>query len=351
MRLAQWTPTRAAWAAGGLALLLCILACVLAPAAFAHAWVAALSVWLGVPLGCLALLLIHALTGGGWGHAVRPTLVGGIGLLPLLAPAIVPVALLLPQAYPWARPDAHFVNGFYLNPSFAAARWVIYLAVWFGLGGLALRRLRRSQSLAGLAAGGLILLGLTVNFAAIDLVMSLDPTFNSSAFGMIWAAEAGLLELSVAILGTVLGGATSAAERDDLGQLLQGLLVLWAYLDFMQLLIVWQSNLPHEAAWYGPRYAGAWGIVAGVTALVHFALPFLALVFPPIRRSAVGLVAVTGTLIVMAALRGWWLVLPSAGRGVGWIDIGAMLALAGISAGLFLRRPGLPARAEDARHA
>jgi hypothetical protein len=334
---------RVAWIAGGVGLTACVLGAMLQPDDFAFAWLSALMVWLRWPLGCLALLLVHTLTGGRWGLPIRPWLLLGVATLPVLLPAIVPVLLQLPRLYPWAQPNAaaHLDNGFYLNLPFAAARWVFYAIVWFGVGGLAAWRLRAGASIRILAAPGLILLGLTTNFASIDALMSLDPHFNSSNFGMTFAAESVLFALSVTILATVLSGPVGAPERDDLGRLLQSMLILWAYLDFMQLLIVWQSNLPKEAAWYLVRSAGLWGFVAALTAVAHFLLPFLALLIPPIRRSQRGIVATTGLLIAMSIVRGWWLVVPAQGRGIGWIDIAAMLAFGGVSVGLMLRAPGL----------
>ncbi len=349
----KMTPTRVAWIAGIVGLLLCILGAILQPDAFAFAWLSGLTVWLRWPLGCLALLLVHALTGGRWGEPIRPALLFGIGTMPLLLPAIVPVLLLLPQLYPWARQGVHLDNGFYLNLPFAAARWIFYLIVWFGVGGLALWRCRFNASLRGLAPPGLILLGLTVNFAAIDALMSLDPHFNSSDFGMTFAAETVLFALAVTILATVVSGPVAAAQRDDLGRLLQSMLILWAYLDFMQLLIIWQSNLPKEAAWYIARTAGMWGIAAALIAIGHFLLPFLALLIPALRRSRRGIIFTTSLLIVTSVIRSWWLVLPAqspaaGGHGIGWIDVAAVLAFGGISIGLMVRAPGLRLRATHA---
>jgi hypothetical protein len=344
---------RVAWIVGGVGLVASLIGAMVQPEAFAFAWLAALATWLRWPLGCLALLLVHALTGGRWGVSVRPGFVQGIRALPLLLLAVIPLLFVLPHLYPWLRAgeSARLDNGFYLNAPFAAARWMFYLMVWFGLAALATARLRRNdppdrndsldrnQSSAVIAAPGLILLGLTVNFAAVDAIMSLDPHFNSSAFGMINAAESGLFALSVTILATVLAGATAPSERDDLGRLLQSLLILWAYLDFMQLLIVWQSDLPKEAAWYLARSTGLWGVLAALTAAVHFLLPFLALMIPRVRRSRRGLIAITTVLIVMTVIRGWWLVLPAHERGIGWINIAAVLAFGGITTGLLLRGP------------
>ncbi|HEY4173924.1 MAG TPA: hypothetical protein VGM42_12920 [Rhodopila sp.] len=325
---------KAAWIIGGVGLAGSVIGALLHPATFAFAWLAALSVWVRWPLGCLALMLVHTLTGGRWGLAIRPWLLLGIGGLPLLLPAIIPVLLLLPHLYPWAHANAHLANAFYLNLPFAAVRCVLYLIVWFVVTALALWRLRLAT-----AAIGLILLGLTVNFAAIDMLMSLDPHFNSSDFGMTFAAESALLALSITMLGTVLSSPVAETDRDDLARLLQGLLILWAYLDFMQVLIVWQSDLAPEAAWYVVRWTGLWGAIAGLIAIAHFLLPFLALLLPRVRRSHRGIIAVTSLLIVLSVVRGWWLVLPAQGRGIGWIDIAAMLAFGGISLGFVLRGP------------
>jgi hypothetical protein len=333
--------SRLAWIIGGVGLLASLVGAVLQPDAFAFAWLAALTTWLRWPLGCLALLLVHALTGGRWGVATRGRFVQGVRALPLLLPALIPLLFVLPDLYPWLRASesAHLDNGFYLNAPSAAARWIVYLVTWFGLAALTIPRLRRNDPLMAIAAPGLILLGLTVNFAAIDSLMALDPHFNSSDFGMINAAESALFALSITILGTVLAEPVAPPERDDLGKLLQSLLILWAYLDFMQLLIVWQSDLPKEAAWYVARSTPLWAVLAGLTAIVHFLLPFFALMIPRIRRSRGGLIATSTLLIVMEVIRGWWLVLPTHARGIGWIDVAAVLALGGISTALLLSRP------------
>ena len=108
----------------------------------------------------------------------------------------------------------------------------------------------------------------------------------------------------------------------------------------MQFLIIWQSDLPHEAAWYVVRSTRPWVLMAGIVALGHFLLPFFALMSPRLRRSRAGLGAVAGLLIAMEVPRAWWLVLPAGGRFVGWIDIAAMLAFSGLASGLVMTGPG-----------
>ncbi|MBV9735544.1 MAG: hypothetical protein JO209_06505 [Acidisphaera sp.] len=331
---------RNAWIAGVVGLAGALIGWMLAPRAFAFAWLAALIAWIGWPLGSMALLLVHALTGGRWGEAVRPALTGGVLSLPLLLPALVPMLLSLPALYPWLHADlaAHLGNRFYLNAPFFAGRGIVYLVAWFGLAGLMLRALRRGFPLGRLAPAGLIVLALTVTFASMDTTLSLDPEFNSSIFGMLAAASGGLLALAVAVLFT-------AADRhttDDLGKLLLGIVVLWAYLDFMQILIVWESDLPTEAAWYIRRSSGVWAYVAALIAVLHFALPFALLLSPRLRRTRGGIGAVAALLIAAEILRAWWLVLPAVPRGIGLIDLAAMLAFGGTGMALALRLAPAP---------
>lgn len=323
------------WTVGVVGLVLAGLGWWLEPRDFAFGWLAALVFWIGWPLGAMALILVHALTGGRWGEAVRPGLLLGVLTLVLLIPALIPYAFTATLLYPWLH-TPELANHFYLNLPFFELRAVIDICVWLGLGALVLR----GGNLYRLAPPGLIVLALTVTFAGIDAVLSLDPRFASSEFGMITAAAMALLALSVALLFA----AFLAPEEVlmDLGKLLLGILVLWAYLEFMQMLIVWESNLAADAPWYARRMHGGWGATLAVLAIGHFLLPFAALIFPRMQRNRFALALVSLLLIVMAMLRCWWLVLPESGRSIDWIDGACMAALGGIALGVALRSARLP---------
>jgi hypothetical protein len=334
---------RSAWFVGGLGLLGSLVGWIVAPALFPHAWLAAFVCWLGWPLGSMALILIHALTGGRWGFSIRPQLASGIATVPLALPALLPVLLVLDALYPWMHADlaARLDNHFYLNAPFFYARCLVYLIIWVGLGALIRRALRHQNPeplLYRMAPLGLILLMLTVTFAAIDLTLSLEPHFKSSIYGMLAASEAILLALSVAVLG--LAGARLRQGRDsmrDLGRLLFAFLVLWAYLDFMQVLIVWNSDLPDEASWYLKRLIGGWAIMAVLIAVLHFALPFFALIWPQVQRSRAALGALAALLVLAEIPHTWWVVIPAAGRQLSVLDVATMMAILGCAAGIALR--------------
>ncbi len=334
---------RVAWIVGVVGVVGSAIGWIVAPAQFPHAWLAALAAWIGWPLGSIALILIHALTGGRWGWAIRSQLVAGMMTLPLVLPALLPVLFVLHTLYPWMHADvaARLDNRFYLNLTFFYGRGIVYLIVWLGLGALVLRALSQRESeltLYRIAPPGLILLALTVTFSAFDYTLSMEPRFKSSVYGLLVGTEGVLLALSVAVLGAALARtAENSAPTTDLGRLLLGLLVFWAYLDFMQLLIIWQSDLPHEADWYVRRTTGDWAIVAAVTAVLHFVLPFFALLWPQVQRSRRAMGWVAALLVAIEVPRAWWIVIPASGRALSPMDAAPMLAVIGLAAGIALR--------------
>ncbi len=330
-------------AGGGVGLVLSGLGWVLDSGRFYGGWLAAVTLLGAWSVGSMTLLLVHPLTGGRWGDVLRPALRTGVCVLPLLPLAVLPLLAGLRRLYPWARPDQHFGNHFYLNQPFFEARGVAYLVLWLGLGWLILR----GRDLARIAPAGLIVLALTTTFAAIDSTMSLDPRFVSSIYGMIAAAGAVLLALSAAVLLTA--NEVAPPVREDFGKLLLALVVLWIYLDFMQLLIVWQSDLAAEVPWYLDRSRGFWGAVRLIIAAGHFVLPFFLLLSPRLQRSCPVVTGVAGLLVAMEVLRAWWTVLPSLGFSIGWIDVACMVGLGGIGIWFALWAAERPLLAE-ARH-
>jgi hypothetical protein len=325
---------RLAWILSGLGLLIALGGLLFAPHALFIAWLASCAAWIGWPIGSMALILVHALTGGRWGIVIRPALRAGVATLPLLLPALVLLLAGSRQLYPWLARDPMpaLTNGFYLNAPFALLRIVVDLVVWGGLAVLCLR----GRDLQRIAPAGLILLALTFSFAAIDLTESLDPRFNSSAYGMVAMAGAGLLALSIGIL--LASFRAPVEDLRDLARLLLGLTILWAYLDFVQFLIVWQSNLPSEAPWYRVRIEGGWGVAAVAIMLLHFLLPFALLALSPLQRRRGVIRFVAGLLVAMEVIRNLWLVLPAQRQHSALLDLACILVFAAAAAALARRR-------------
>ncbi|HVZ10295.1 hypothetical protein [Rhodopila sp.] len=297
---------------------------------FFAAWLAGLFVFLGWPLGSLALLMVHALTGGRWGEALRPALRAGVRTMPLLLPGVLPLLPGLHRLYPWMQ--HHAANAFWLNRDFFLGRLAFYLLVWFALGLVALR----TRAVARIAPIGLALLALTASFASIDLVESLDPGFSSAVFPMIVATGQVLLALSLATL--LMTGQLPPGRRADLGRLMLGLAIFWTYLDVMQFLIVWQSDLASEAPWYARRMRDGWGAAMAGIAVLHLLVPFALLLSPRWQRNPAILRGVAAALVLAGVLRTAWLVLPDSPAGLPAVGA-AMLAFGGCAA--LLCRHGL----------
>jgi hypothetical protein len=245
--------------------------------------------------------------------------------------------------YPWAveqgGPAAWWLHG-----PFFVARTAVYFAVWLSLAYLWLARGRLGERNA---AVGLVLLAASVNFAAIDWTMSLDPGFASSVYGYV-AIAATLLEAAALLLLTLARRSTAAPT---LASFALALTLIWAYLAFVQYLIVWESDLPREAAWYLRREAGIWAPLFLAAGALHL-VPFVMLLWRRVRAGG-GLAAAAALLVLGRLLDCWWTVVPGvAGARLSWQAPVAAVALGACTLAVFRHRcrrvpPALAAGAAD----
>jgi hypothetical protein len=354
---------------------------------FLQAYLTAYLFWMGVALGSLALLMLHHLVGGRWGHVIQRTLEAAVSTLPLLALLFLPILFNVEGLYLWARPGAletdHLLHhkAPYLNVPFFWVRALIYFAVWIALGGL-LRRGSLAQDRTGepgltrrlqvLSGPGLVLYGLTMTFAAIDWVMSIEPHWFSTIYGVIFIVGQGLSALAFAIVVTrllagrkPLSDVLTPAHFHDLGNLLLAFVMLWAYIAFSQYLIIWSGNIPEEIIWYVDRMAGGWRALAFALIGLHFILPFLLLLSRTTKRRLQALGAVAWGVFVMRMVDLYWIVSPAFHPkeiGLHWLDLVAPVALGGLWLAAFLRQltrspllplhdPRFAGQAADERHA
>ncbi|MGC1718807.1 MAG: hypothetical protein WA746_07470 [Isosphaeraceae bacterium] len=355
-----------ALAAGGLGLFLSLAAWSLWPEQFLPSYLVAYAFWVGLALGCIGLTMLHHLVGGSWGLVVRrPMESGGMTLLPL-ALLFVPLALGLSRLYPWARPEevAHDPQlqhkSLYLNVGFYLARTVGYFVIWFVLA-FVLNRLSSDQDrradhrpsgwLQWLSGPGLALLFLTGTFSAIDWLMSLEPHWSSTIYGSLVIVGEALATLAMMIAVVVFLSAdqpmTEAATPDrlnDLGNLMLAFTMLWAYMSFMQYLIIWSGNLPEEIPWYLRRTRGGWQWVALALGLFHFFLPFFVLLFRESKRQSRLIVQVAILVLAMHWVDLIWLVVPAssdpASPRIPWVELPlslvAMLGIGGFCTSFFI---------------
>jgi hypothetical protein len=347
---------------GLVAAVLCAGGALIFPPVFFRAYLTAYIFWLGIPIGCLALLMLHHLVGGRWGFMIQRVLEAATQTLPVMGLFSIPLFFGLSDLYPWARQEIVAADPLlqqkaaYLNIPFFIARAVFYFAVWIGLGRLLVTwSLRQDESaddtltlrLQRLSGPGLVLYGLTVTFASIDWIMSLEPKWYSTIFGMIFMISFGLAAMGLAILATrflesekPLARVVSPDRWHDLGNLLLALVMFWAYLNFSQFLLIWSENLAEEIPWYLHRLGGGWEWIAIALILFQFALPFVLLLSRNSKRNSLTLSVVAAAILFMHWLDILWMVAPSfypARFHIHWLDIVAPVGIGGLWLAAFIR--------------
>jgi hypothetical protein len=366
----------AALIVGVLGLAGCAIGWYVEPAQFFSAYLFAWMYWLGIPLGAIATVALLHLVGGAWGLAIRRPLEAAMCTLPLLALLFVPLLFGMPYLYPWMRPEAaadptiaHKL--LYLNFDAFAVRAALYFAIWIVLGYLFNRwSLAQDRSddpgptrrLRGLSPPTLILYFLTVTFAVIDWVMSIQPTWYSTIFGALFVVGNGLVTLAFVIVVVALlarrpplAGTLSANTFHDLGNLLLTFVIVWAYFSFSQLLIIWAGNLPEEIQFYTIRLQGGWTWVGIFMALCQFVLPFFVLLSRAAKRRSWALGTLAAGILLIHMVELFWLIMPSLRPtlAIHWLDLAAPLGIGGIWLAAFTwqlsRHPLLPMSQPQAR--
>lgn len=294
----------------------------------------------GLSIGSLALLMIHAITGGAWGDCIRPPLLAAARMLPLMALAVIPVLVCLHVLYDWSAPAtlAHDMQArqqtWYLDPTFFVIRTVVYFVVWIGWLIVLTRNTDDRVRARRIAAPGLIVFGVTSLLASVDWAVSLTPQWHSSIFGMMvgtgWLLGACALATAVAARPRAPAATADPGALHDLGNLLLMFVLAWSYLAFMQYLTIWIADLPDENAWYIPRTLTSWRYLAWFLIAFNFALPFALLLSRAAKRHRAWLRAVAVMLVVANFADAFWLIVPgfrAAGFALHWTDLVAPLGI------------------------
>ncbi len=310
-----------------------------------------------IAIGALAFAMTSYATHAKWVVAIR-RLVEAVALtVPLFALLFLPIALFAKHLYVWAAPAStwspHLAEQMatkkaYLNLPFWYGRALGFFLLWSAIA-LLLRRwsLRadvtadpeltsRRRMLSGAMAPGL---ALTFTFGVFDWMMSLDPTWTSNAYGF-YVFSAGFLGAAcviaiiayAALRGALIPKAVGAGHFNAVGNVMLAMTVFWAYIAFVQMMLIWIADLPEEVTWYATRSHGTWGAVCWYLGIAHFALPFLALLVRKWKRDPRTLAAIGAWLVVAHYVDMYWLIMPTLhpqGARVHWLDLAALLAVAG----------------------
>jgi len=341
----------------------------------AFSYLAAFAFWIGIALGMLLFIMIHHAMNSSWFVVLRRPAEAIAATLPLFLLLFLPLLAGAGALYPWLAPGDAIPAALaaeidrkraYLNLPFFLGRGAAYFLIW-----IATSHLLRRWSIRQAAGDGVALarrqrvlsalmlppVSFALTFAAFDWLMSLSPEWYSTVFGVYYFAGAALAALSLlAALAFLLqragglAGAITVSHYHALGKLMLTFLIFWAYIAFVQLLLIWIADLPQEVQWYVVRTRGGWAVLAGVLVIGHFLLPLFALLMRPLTRRPAALAAIAGWLLLMHYVDVYWLVLPALhGEGVRphWLDLAAWAGVGGIVFAYALRllatAPLLPA--------
>jgi hypothetical protein len=336
---------------------------------FYRAYLLGFMAWLGVALGSMAIVMIRHLTGGGWGVVIRRILGAAMRTLPLLAALFIPVILGIRRLYIWAQPldqiaDKHLrehledITKTYLTTNGFIIRAILYFAIWNLLSFL-LSHWSKQTDRAGardntdrfkaVSGPGLILYGFTISFAAIDWVMSLDPSWISTIFGLVILIGEVLSAMCFAVVvERILFNYKPMSEMltpdfvHDHGKWMMTFIMVWAYFNYSQWLIIWAGNLPAEITYYLRRLNGGWGSVGLFIVIFHFAVPFAILLSRPFKRNIRKLVWLAVWLMVMRYLDLFWIIEPNFSKtlNVTLADVIVPVAIGGFWLAFFFRNLG-----------
>lgn len=333
---------------------------------FFRSWLVAFIFWMSLTVGALAIAMLQYMTGGWWGYIIRKPLLAATANIPLMLIAALPLYLGADRIYKWtnrAWMEADHVlhqKLAYLNIEAFWIRGAVFFAIWM-FWAFMLRRSDRKYDETGTpeaaltlrkwSASGLLIVAISVTFAAVDWMMSLDPYWFSTMFGISYIV--GALLLAFAFMNAIV---TSAADQApisdvaepvhfrDLGNLMFAFIMLWAYTAFSQYLLIWYGNMKEEIPWYIIRSHGTWGAISVLLIVCHFFLPFLLLLMRGIKDRAKFLGKVAIFVMVMRAIDYYWIIAPNftteghhAEFHLHPLDFTTILGLGGIWIFVFLR--------------
>jgi hypothetical protein len=328
--------------------------------------------WLGIALGALILLGSFHAASAKWPVVLRRFLEFVPSSLPLFVVLLLPILVGLRRIFPWVEPSAvaeelrHVVEHRrpWLNVPFFLVRAAIYFAVWIGVSSLLRAWSIRQDAVGGyeltrrqrrLGAGSLPLLALTMTFAAFDWMMSLDPRFYSTIFGVYWFAGSFVCAFAVLAIAAAwtradpgqFGAYMNLEHFHSVGKFMLAFVAFWAYVAFSQFMLIWIANIPEEIPLYEVRIRGGWLPVFAFLAIFHFVVPFFLLLSRPLKRDPRRLAWMGSWLLVVHWVDLYWLIMPvlhEAGPRPSLWDLTAFAGVGGLAVAFVLwRMHGVPA--------
>ena len=303
-------------------------------------------------LGGLFFVLLQHLTKAGWSVSTRRQAEWVSRVLVIAVLLFVPIAVLAGNTFSWWHAEhGELKNLWYLNPTFFFARAALFFVVWALLAWWFAHTSRKQDDsgdprltvkMQVMSGPMMLIFALTLSFAAFDWLMSLQPKWYSTIFGVyIFAGSVTSSLALLAVITIILQKAglykrvSTVEHRHDIGKLLFGFVVFWAYIGFSQFILQWYANLPEEVIFYHNRWEGSWKGISLLLFFGHFVVPFLFLLPRTTKRHMLGLTVGACLMLFMHYVDLYWLVMPiltPAGFSPSWIDLAALVGPVGVLA-------------------
>ncbi len=330
---------------------------------FHWSWLVGEVYFTSLALGALFFTMVQYLTGSAWSVTVRRFMEAIGSTLPGLALTFIPVALGIHDLYEWSHADVvardHVLQlkAPYLNENFFLIRACIYFAIWSLWGWRLFRNSVAQDSTGSLenmhtasrwSAPGLLLLMLTGTLASFDWVMSLNPHWFSTIFGIYvlaggaWAFFAALVLICLGLRRAgILKYSINVEHYHDLGKWMFALTVFWTYIAFSQYLLIWYANMPEETIFFKQRFEGNWAYMSALLLIGHFFVPFLLLLPRAMKRNLTVLAFAGAWCLFIHFIDVYWLVMPNLqkeGFRLHWLDAACWAAVGSLAALVFWSR-------------
>jgi len=324
-------------------------------AQFFYSYLTAFFFWLSIALGGLFFVMLHYLANAKWSVVIRRLSENIMLALPVMALFLIPVFLGMHDLFHWTHEEVVQADKIlagkqsFLNANFFIIRGISYFVIWSLLSVYLYRKsIKQDQkheagflkSVRAVSAPGMILFALTITLASVDWLMSLDPHWFSTIFGVYLFTGSFLAFLSlVAIIGRylsgqgVLKGILTDEHYHDIGKLLFAFTIFWAYMAYSQYFLIWYADIPEETYWFLNRWVGTWKGFSMLLLFGHFVLPFLLLLPRWSKRNAVMLTIVALWILLMRWVDLYWLIFPTHspdGVHLSWMDISTLAGIGGI---------------------
>ncbi len=373
-------------------LLLSLVGLIFNPSAFFHSYLTSVIFWTSIGLGALFMVMLHYLVNAVWSVVIRRVLENILITLPVMGLLFIPVLFGIPYLYSWndnyespSHSENHAISivsdayaeetvieddsehedvgtqtdphkellekkKAFLNTPFFIIRTIIYFLIWSLIAVRiyknSLKQDRDGASDANDGAGlrisapGMILFALTVSFAGFDWMMSLDPLWYSTIYGVYFFSGCIVSVMAfVSVFSTWLRGKNILADiiseehYHTIGKLLFGFVIFWAYMAFSQYLLIWYANIPEETIWYHHRWVGGWKFISVLIAVAHFTIPFIFLMPKNMKRNPKILSFWAIWILVMHWVDLYWNIQPNLypdGAGFSWMDVTSMIGIGSI---------------------